>query len=177
MEQSIFVRFRWTADDLSQAYRYHFRHTCRLGFRFGLHFLFGALLLGGVLMLTTSGPAGKAPLLISLEFMGVGIYWFVFRSLDRRWAVRRQFKKRPDRDVELEWRIDANKIQMHSALGQSEVQWQAFTKMLRTPAGVILYPNDQIYHLLPRRGFESDAEFERFVVLAKSKIQTHYDVE
>lgn len=176
MEQPVVIRFRWTVDDLLQAYRYHFRHRCRPAFRFGLHFLFGVLLIGGILMLTTAGPKGKAPLPVSLGFVAVGIYWFAFRSLDRRWSVRRLFNKRPDRDVELEWRVAADKIRTQSTLGQSEVEWQAFTKVLRTPDGVMLYPNDQIYHWLPRRGFASDAEFERFVLLAKSKVPAYYDV-
>src|SRR5205814_5825837 len=63
-------------------YRYHFRHTCRPVFRFGLHFLFGAVLLGGVLMLVTSGPSGRAPLPVAVGFLLVGIYWFAVRPFE-----------------------------------------------------------------------------------------------
>jgi hypothetical protein len=66
--------------------------------------------------------------------------------------------------------------QYTSALAKSEISWQAYTKVVCTPTGVMLYPNDQIYHWLPRHGFTSDAEFERFVEIAKSKLQRHYDV-
>ena len=176
MEQPVIIRFRWTDDDLFQACRYHFRHTCRPAFRFSLHFLFAALLIGGVVMLASSGPAGKAPLPISLSFMFAGTYWFAVRPFERRWIVRRQFSKRPDRDIELEWHVTADKIRIQSTLGHSEFGWQAFTKMLRTPSGVMLYPIDQIYHWLPRRGFANDAEYERFSELAKSKIERNYDV-
>ena len=79
MEQPVIIRFRWTDDDLFQAYRYHFRHICRPAFRIGLHFLFAVLLIGGVLMLVSSGPGGKAPLPVSLSFLFAGIYWFVVR--------------------------------------------------------------------------------------------------
>lgn len=127
-------------------------------------------------MLTTSGPKGKAPLPVAFGFLAAGIYWFAFRQFDRRWSVRRQFKKRPDRDIEIEWQASLDKITTQSALSKSDIQWQVFTKMLRTPNGIMLYPTDQIYHWLPRRGFASDAEFERFIVLAKSKIPNHYDV-
>ena len=60
MEQTVAIRFRWTANELLQAHRYHFRHTCRPVFRFGLHLFFGVVLLGGVLMLVTTGRSGPA---------------------------------------------------------------------------------------------------------------------
>jgi len=176
MEQPVIIRFRWTDDDLLQAYHYHFRHTCRPVFRFGLHFLFAVLLIGGVLMLVSSGPGGKAPLPISLSCLAGGVYWFAVRPFERRWVVRRQFSKRPDRDIELAWQVAADKIRTQSTLGHSEFSWQALTKMVRTPSGVMLYPIDQVYHWLPRRGFTSDAEFERFTDLAKSKIQRYHVV-
>jgi hypothetical protein len=176
MEQTVAIRFRWTADELLRAHRYHFRHTCRPMFRFGLHFLFAVVLFGGVLMLVSSGPSGKAPLPVAIGFLVTGIYWFALRSFNRRWLTRRQFSKRPDRDLEIEWQVGSEKIFARSALAQSEISWQAFTKMVRTPAGILLYPNDQMYHWLPRHGFASDAEFERFVKLAEGKIQRHYDV-
>ncbi len=90
--------------------------------------------------------------------------------------VRRQFRKRPDRDVELEWQIAPDRIRIHSSLGQSELSWQAFAKVVRTPGGLMFYPIDQMFHWLPRAGFASDAEFERCVELARTKIERHYDV-
>src|SRR6267143_521961 len=89
MEQTVAIRFRWTADELLRAYRYHFRHTCRPVFRFGLHFLFGVVLLGGVLIGTTSGSDDKARMAISSGFFVVGIYWFAIRPFERRWMIRR----------------------------------------------------------------------------------------
>ena len=146
MEQPITIRFRWTADGLPQAYRYHFRHTCRPVFRFGLNFIFAFSVLCGVLLLTVSGPDGKAPLPISLGCLVVGIYWFAIRPFERRWKIRRQFRKRPDQDIEVEWQVDSDKLFTRSALGHSEVLWQSFAKVERTPEGVLLYPNDQIFH-------------------------------
>jgi len=176
MEQPIVIRFRWTADELLQANRYHFRHTCRPIFRFGLHFIFAFLFLGGVLMLTMPSPDGKTPLPLSIGFLIAGIYWFAVRPFERRWTVRRQISKRPDRDLDIEWQVAADKILAQSALARSEVSWQAFTKVVRTPAGVLLYPFDRLFHWLPRHGFANDVEFEKFVELAKGKVPRHFDV-
>lgn len=128
------------------------------------------------MMLATSGPAGKAPLPVAIGFMATGFYWFAIRPFERGWMTRRQFGKRPDRNMEVEWLVAPDKIRIQSALGHTELAWQAFAKMLRTPTGVMLYTNDQIYHWLPRRGFASDADFEKVAELAKSRIQRHYEV-
>ena len=176
MEQPIAIRFRWTADDLVQAYRYHFRHTCRPVFRWLLHFLFGVVLVGGVAMIFSSGPNGKAPWPISFGFLAVGVYYFAVRPFERRWMIRREFAKRPDKDSEVEWQADGDKVLARSILWHAEMSWQAFTKLVRTPTGIMLYLTERQYNWIPRQAFASDAEYERFIDLAKSKIQDFYHV-
>ncbi len=78
--------------------------------------------------------------------------------------------------MELEWQASTDAILTKSALGHGEALWQAFAKVVRTPEGIMLYPNDQIFHWLPRHGFASDAEFEIFCELAKGKVEKFYDV-
>jgi YcxB-like protein len=173
MEQPIVIRFRWTADELLRASGYHFRHSCRPVFRFALHFIFALMLVAGAFGLR-NGSAVSLPLSIGL--LAGGIYWFALRPFERRWIGRRQFSKRPDRDMELEWQVAADKIRTQSGLGQSEFSWQIFAKMVRTPHGVLFYPTDQIFHWLPRSGFASDSDFERLVELARSKIHRNYEV-
>ena len=176
MEQKVVIKYRWTVDEVQQAHHYHFRHTCRPLFRVGLHCSFVFVLLGGVLMLVTSGSSGKAPLSISLGFVAAGSYWFVLRPFDRRWRIRRQFEKRPDRDLEIEWEVSDDRIIARSELGQSEIAWRAFAKVVFTPSGVMLYPNDQLYQWVPRHGFAGAGDFERFAALARIKIPRHYEV-
>ena len=176
VEQTITIRFRWTADELHQARRYHVRHICRPVFRIGLHCLLGFILLGGIFGLFNSAPSGKANFLVSLGFVAIGVYWFWVLPYERRWWIRRQFRKRPDRDTEIEWQFASDGVQVQSALAKSQIAWQAFAKMVQTPAGVMLYPNDQIFQWLPHHGFQSDANFRQFVELAKSKIQKCYEV-
>src|SRR6185312_15606808 len=110
MEQQVAIRFRWTADELAEAKRYHFRHTCRLAFRLLLHFLFGVMLVGGVVMMFSSGSGGKAPLPVSIGLFAAGIWYFIVWPFERRWMIRREFARRPDKDSEVEWRISPDKI-------------------------------------------------------------------
>ena len=163
MEQSIVIRFRWTADELLRASRYHFRHSCRPVFRFALHVIFALMILGGYGLIRSGGAA----IPLGVVFIVGGVYWFTLRPFERRWLVRRQFLKRPDRDMELEWQFAPDKIRTQSGLGESEFAWQTFAKMVRTPHGILFYQTEQIFHWLPRSGFVSDTDFERFVELAR----------
>jgi hypothetical protein len=90
--------------------------------------------------------------------------------------IRWRFNKRPDRDIEVEWQVVGDTITIRSAIANSEMVWQAFTKVVFTPTGVMLYPNDQMFNWLPRHGFASAEEFDRFVEIAKNKIPKSYNL-
>lgn len=147
---------------------------CAFGpvFRVALHVFFALLIFAGFGLIYK----GDSNIALGIGFLAVGVYWFVLRRFEQRWTVRRQFRKRPDRDIEIEWQVSADKIKIESKFGQSEVGWQTFAKMVRTPTGVMLYPINQIFHWLPRTGFASDSEFESCVELARSKIERCYEV-
>ena len=173
MEQTVTIRYRWTFDELLQAYRYHFRHTCRPVFRFGLHFIFALMLLAGIIgLIRGSGRSSAVPIALVI----VGIYWFTLRSLERRWMLRRQFTKQPAKDIDIEWQFAPEKLAAKSGLGHGEYQWHAFTKIVRTPTGLMLYSTDQIYHWLPRHAFSSAGDYEAVVELAQGKIPRFYEV-
>lgn len=171
MEQSVTIRYRWTLDDLVRSYHYHFRHTCRPVFRFGLHFIFALILLAGIIGLTR-GSGRYVP----IAFIVVGIYWFTLRSLEIRWRLRREFTKQPAKDIEVEWQFAPERIAVKSRLGHGECQWEAYAKIVRTPTGLMLYSTDQIYHWLPRHAFSSAADYDAVVELAKGKISRFYEV-
>jgi hypothetical protein len=171
MEPPIVIRFRWTVDELLRADDYQFRHICRPLIRFATHFIIAMVMLVGC-GLALSGVSSFA----GVSLIGVAMYWFVLRRYVRHWIVRRQFRKRPDRDAIVEWQITADTIRMQNCLGTAELSWQAFTKMVRTPSGVMLYQIDQIFHWLPRTGFANDSAFASFIELARSKIERQYEV-
>jgi hypothetical protein len=174
MEQPVVIRFRWTADELLRAYRYHFRHLYPRALRFAANFIFALNIWIGYCL--ARERASVAYVALGIALMALGVYFFVLRRAERRWMIRRQFSKRPDKDVELEWQITSEQIQSQSVLGHSQFSWQALSKVVRTPEGVLVYPHGQMFHWLPRHGFASDADFERFIELAKQKIQRYDEV-
>ena len=183
MEQPVTIKYRWTADEMYRAERYHFRFVTPLFFRGFMHLSFGVLLLAGVYELNNIKGRDEYRTL-AITFVIAGVYWFALRGLHRRVIVRRRFAKRPDRDDENEWHVTPERIVTRERLGNSEFGWESIVQVVRTPGGVILYPPtagliypfDQLYFWLPRRGFASEAEFERFMELAKSKIHRYGEV-
>jgi hypothetical protein len=171
MDEPVTIKYRWTVDELFQAYRYNFRHLCRPIFRFALNAIFVFMILGGSLLI----PPGRSPVFGIVMLVG-GIYWFAIRPFERSWTIRRRFAKRPDKDLEMEWQITPEKLATRSTAHSADLTWQLIAKVVRTPAGIMLYPIDQVFYWLPRHGFASDAEFERLVEIAKSKAPRVYDV-
>ena len=169
MDLPIIIRFQWNAEELYQARRYHFRHACRPLFRWALYGLAVLLFIAGLLMLKN----GREPVL-GAAFVFNGIYWPFLRRYEQRWTARRQMARRPDKNLEVEWQVGAETICVSSELGKSEFSWRAVSKIVRTPVGLFLYPNDRIFHWLPRSGFMSDADFEEMVELARSKVSRYY---
>lgn len=172
MDQPVIVKYRWTDEELIQSYRYHFRHLCRPAFRLGLNLIFAFNVLAGCILI----PPGRSPFL-GIVLLVSGLYWFAILPFERPWTIRRRFAKRPDKNLELEWQITPERLAVRSTAHSSDFTWQLIAKVVRTPLGILLYPNDQIFHWLPRHGFASDAEFERLAEIAKSKVQRFYDVD
>jgi len=170
VEQPVTVRFRWSADDLYQGYCNHRRQDCRRVIRTLMSatiYAIAVLSAVGGIFAYRAGDSWGFCLILSL----FGLVWWS-RSFWHRRLVRWQFARRPDKDIDIEWEIAPDNILVRSPIGNSELSWKAFAKVVRTPSGIMFYPVNQIFHYLPRRGFTSDAEFEQVAALAKSKVPT-----
>ena len=169
MEQPITVKYRWSADDMFQGYRYalrqHWRPMFRAAFSAAIYIVAVLCVVAGIVAYCRSDFS--AGVIVCPLF---GLLW-LFRVKMLRWFVRWRFARRPDRDMVIEWGIAPDKLMVRSPVGHSEISWKAFVKVVRTPSGIMLYPLKQIYHYLPRRGFASDAEFEQVAALAQSRVQ------
>jgi hypothetical protein len=182
MEQPIIVKYRWSAEDLIQGYRYYWRHICRPIVRIGLHFIIAIFAITGVLallhyygILHYANHRESSPIL-PIGLIVVGFYWFILRRFDFRWTIRRRYAKRPDKDTDMEWEMAPGNISVRSCLSYSEFSWKMLVKTVRTPSGLMLYTLEHHFVYLPRRGFAGEAEFEKAVALAKSQVPRFYTV-
>jgi hypothetical protein len=163
MSEEITIRYRWTIEEVQEGSKWHFRHRVRWPFRFLLYTLMVLFFLTGAWEIWKKGPSFNGFLLL-----GVGLYVVVMLWVVRPWLVGRRFARRPGRNSDVQWIIGAKNLHMQFALGSSEISWQAFVKVVQTPTGFLLYPLPQIFHWLPRRGFTTPEDFDRFSQLAQS---------
>jgi YcxB-like protein len=164
VNEDINIRYRWTAEELLNAYRSHFRHRVRPAFRGAFWLLAVVFIIVGALQLWQTG----APFPGGVLFF-VGLYIPLMFLVFRPWLVRRQFAKRPDRDADVEWHISAEPIRTQTGHGSSDFTWAALAKVVQTPTGFLFYPTHQIFHWLPRRAFAAEADFDRLAHLAQQK--------
>jgi len=176
MESTISIRYHLTAAEFCRAHRYHVSHTwCRPVFRLSLHSGFALLIVLGCVLLFRGNQAAPG---ISAIFLGIA--WFTTVPVKRRRAAdsvaRRKCAGIADKGSEMEWLVGPAKLVNNSGSEHKDHTWQTFTKAVCTPAGLMLHRTDQIYHWLPRNAFKGDADYERVVELAKSRVHRFYNL-
>jgi hypothetical protein len=162
MAEPVRIAFQWTADDLMLARRSHWRYICRPAYRRSVH-LFLAFIAG--LSIYSLSVAGPSP--VPIVFLVLLLYIYIGRPYERRWHIRRVFAKRPDKNADLEWLISSDKLCFKGPRSKAEFLWTAFTKVIQTQDGFLFYPIDEIFHFLPKRGFQNDTDVQRLTQLAQ----------
>ena len=121
MEQPVTVKFRWSADDLYQGLCYHQRQRCRRVIRTLLRATIYTLAVlscvGGIFAHRAGEP--WTPYLI---FPVLAVCWWSQPFWQRR-LVWRQFAKRPDKGVEVEWQISPDELSTRAPHAYSEFGW------------------------------------------------------
>lgn len=168
--EPVIARFLWTEDELQVALRNYYQHAGWRFARLGLICLCGVAMLASLVIFATwNVPEDFA--VIPVVSGIVLICLLASRGLTvSRYSVRRQFRKRPDQNVDLEWRFGPDEIQTRSSLGESRFNWSAFVKVIKTPEGLLLYSLTNFFQWLPRHAFESDADFQRVTTWAQQKV-------
>ncbi len=171
MNQEITAEYVWTVDELIKARENHERALCRPAFRAGLVFLcFTAILAGwcDYRMHGWSFPAILFPL--------GGIYFLVLRKYDVRWGIRRQFRKRPDRNTQVVWTLDDDVLQIKTEGSESKQKLTRISKVRKARDGYLIYPHDTIFCWLPVSAFQSDDDRARAETLLRNKITDYADI-
>ena len=164
MNEEITVRYRWTAEALVESSRWDLRQRFPRPVRWMFWPLVIVSLSVGARLLIQSPLSTMGTVLF-----GLGVFVPLALFFIRPWSLRRQFSKRPDRESEIEWRLSSEGLKARGEHSSADLQWSALAKIVRTPAGFLLYPTHQVLHWLPRDGFASDAEFEQVARMVQEK--------
>lgn len=168
--EEIVAKYIWTADELVAARKWHSRRGV-------LRFLY--VLVWGLIVLFLG--VGLLTLIVFREAAGItgiviGLFLLFIHLVVDPWLIRRQFDKRPDQDIELEWRFLPDLIRTESALGKSEAKWDAYQEIVQTPDGLLFYANRQVFLWLPRHALACDDDFTHLVRLAEQKARKFIQV-
>jgi len=159
--KKVIVSYKWTADELIKAQKYHARSQCRKVFRLLINTSLLLLILGSIFLTVFI----EVELLVVLAGL-FGVYSLFLRPSVNRFLQRRKFSKRPDQDILVEWNITSEILRSNCDLGMSEFAWSAIRKIVISPEGILVYMNDQVFHWLPRKGFSSESDYDTFEVMA-----------
>ena len=171
MNQEITASYVWTANELIKAHENHRRAQCRPVFRAGLVFLSFMAILAGWCYYSDHGwsvPAVALPL--------GGIYVLFLRKIDVRWTLRRRFRKRPDRDLQLTWTLGDQALQIKTGKSESRQDWSLITKVRKARDGFLLYLNGQIIYWLPLAALASADDRNRAEQLLRDKVKDFRDI-
>jgi len=171
MNQEITATYAWTVDELIKARENHGRAQCRPVYRAGLIFLSLMAVLAGWGYYLAHGWS-----VLTFLFPLAGVYFLFLRKYNVRWAIRRHFRKRPDRNAQVVWTIDENALQISTGESESKQNWTQISKVRRARNGLLLYPNDMIFYWLPISAFQSDDDRARAETLLRSKVKDFADI-
>ena len=171
MDQEITASYAWTADEMIKARENHARAQCRPIYRAGLKFLWLMAIFAGWCAYQTDGWS-----IPTVLFPLGGVYLLLFRKYDVRWSLRRHFKKRPDRDLQIVWTLGENDLQIKTKESESKQNWSQIAKARRASTGFLLYPDDKVFFWLPITAFASEEDRKRTEELLRSKVKDFADI-
>ena len=109
---------------------------------------------------------------MGLVFVVVGTALLMSPFFVRRLTIK-HYARRPDRDMLVSWEFYPDHILSRTEASSSRLEWRMISRVMETPQGFLLYPNDKMFHWLPIHAFHVAEDKEAFVRLAKARVQTY----
>jgi hypothetical protein len=168
MDSPIHARFRFTRDEFLASVAAQ-KHISPIARRLQLVFaILGVIaVVSGVVIVAKSGwrPDGIIPLAL-----GLGLLMSPFST---RRILLKTYAAQSDADKVRNWEFHPDRVILTTAGTTATSEWRMFSRVVRTPGGFLLYPNDRMANWLPFHAFGSEADKEAFAQLAKSKVQNY----
>lgn len=83
-----------------------------------------------------------------------------------------QMLKDPDFQAPLSGTVDENGVKLVTKHSTSELKWELYNKAIQKEDFVMLYQPNKWYNLFPRRFFSSSSDWENFLILVNTNIQS-----
>jgi hypothetical protein len=163
-DSTIAVRYCYTLDDALLAHILYLRGNPPRGFYILMAFVSVFVLSCGAIPFLRDEPEGLRLFLVAV---GAVVYTWLIHPLLQRHREKCNWHKNVDHAarVVILWEEGIKQVQGGF---RGEVKWRQVAKVIESPAG-LLFRVGQVYHLLPRRGFESQEDFERASKLLRAR--------
>lgn len=171
MNSPVVAKFHWTLEEYMRAHRVQMRHTAAgRKMRRGIFIIAPLTAAFGMLNVIVHGVA---PLSLFLVFGGTAL---VLSPLASPYVLRRHFAKRPDRNKFVTYEFGEDRITSSNEISTSEMEWRAFTRVLRTKEGFLLFSHERAFDWVPVDAFSGTSEVERLSRLAREKVQSFDEI-
>lgn len=147
----ILMEVYYTQEDMERAFAAHLRHAWRHRW---LWMTAVGLLAGIMGLLGGSGP--MLALGVYFVLLAFGLPWFMRRSLARN------FIRDPTWHELFSWRVAEDGILAHRTHVDSRVGWPIIQKVIEDRHVYLLYPQRQVFWIIPKRAFASADDEEQF---------------
>lgn len=167
----IVCRFQWTFPEFDVAIREQWRYVVSVPIRFLAHFIIAGIAAVCIASIASSGITG-----VPTTTLVVFAYWYFIRPHEARWSRKRQFQRRPDAGVMIEWLVDETLLRVTvGELARTELAWPMLIRCVRTRAGFLMYMPGEDFEWLPYSAFACTEDAERFANVARHNITDFVD--
>lgn len=164
MSRQLQVRYRLTLDDyvaMSRAYR---RLTRGRRIAIVVHAVLDTLLFVAAIAAAVYGLWYWAA-----YFLALGLFLLVMQFVVVPWQRRRQFAHQRLGDYEVALTADESGFSAKTDLAEGTHKWAAIRHVDDLSGHVVLWPNNRIGWIVPKRAFATPDEAAAFAALAKEK--------
>ena len=161
---------QFTEEELVQGLKLHYRRmiTHRLLIWLmriiGAFFVISSLITVAYFLMTEQGDEVYS--IVPGFVMGI---FFIFVSFITLWKTRRNLRKLPALNKQVNWTIDDTGFGGKSEGFDFSTSWPMIYSVTIEKEGLLVYPQKYVFHWLPASGFQSPEEYEA----AKAIIKTH----
>ncbi|MBI5832796.1 MAG: YcxB family protein [Armatimonadetes bacterium] len=157
-EDAVEVTFSYTEADLTKVLLFYRRHGALRRSRAGLAALFGL----GALMAVVSGSIALLTFYVVMGVFLAGYVRLLYRLLAAR-MLRRDDAWRHERS----WTVSEDGVLMVRPDADGRLGWPAIQRVLESPDGFLVFPQANLFHLLPKRCL-TDEQTEQVRALAQA---------
>lgn len=87
-----------------------------------------------------------------------------------RWLLRRNIRKLPNLNKKVAWQLDAAGINGQGEGFNFSQSWASMYETMQAPAGLLIYPQKNVFYWLPREAFATPADFDAAAALAREHL-------